>query len=165
VRARPAIAHRRLDRALTALAVLCVLMMPVEYRGGAEASHAHAVFQFWASEGVGALDHHGHDHETVTSRADSLAVGGWLAPITGAESPATATDAPPDTPRLSEFTVAAERAVGMAVAVSAALALLSLVVLRLLPIASVRIPLGLTPAPEAPPPRGATSFSFTPEIG
>ncbi|MGH2532641.1 MAG: hypothetical protein ACRDJW_10085 [Thermomicrobiales bacterium] len=168
MRARRSILHPRLDRALIALAVLCVLMMPVEYRGGAETPHAHAVFQFWDTGIASAFDHHGHDHGTAGRHAnddvlptlDSVALGGRLLPAAVSGQIATATSSPPDVPQLSKMTASAERAAGLAVAVSVVLALLALTVLRRLPIAAVRIPAGLTPAPDAPPPRAALAAAF-----
>ncbi|MGH2560838.1 MAG: hypothetical protein ACRDJH_17375 [Thermomicrobiales bacterium] len=157
MRARRSILHPRLDRALIALAVLCVLTMPVEYRGGADVPHAHAVFQFWAAGNGDAFDHHG----LVSIRSDAgwlpvperHVVGGRLLPADVSAFRTSATTAPPDVPLLSELTGSAERAVGLAVTVSAATALLALTLLRRLPIATVRIPVGCCPAPDAPPPR------------
>ncbi|HEV2067558.1 MAG TPA: hypothetical protein VGR08_12050, partial [Thermomicrobiales bacterium] len=42
-------------------AALALLTMPVEYRGGAEEAHPHAVVQFWAEASRGSLSHHHRD--------------------------------------------------------------------------------------------------------
>lgn len=124
-----------LDRALAALAVLCLLMMPIEYRGGAEEPHPHAVFQFWDSGNRDAFDHHGHAHAAAAvPRAD-------------------ASEAPTDVPIVTEMTASAERAVGFAVAVSALFLLLSLTRVRRLSIPRTAVPDGLEPVPDVPPPR------------
>jgi len=57
------------QRLVALVAVLGVCMMPVEYRGGAQMSHAHALFQFLFDAAHGSLDHHGHTFRALPDRA------------------------------------------------------------------------------------------------
>ena len=60
----------RFDRPFCLLALLCVLMMPSTYKGGASTPHAHSFFQFWFSGADRAFDHHhGLDHHTGSDTA------------------------------------------------------------------------------------------------
>src|SRR4051812_43315208 len=50
--------YPRLGRGLVLGAALSLLSMPVSYRGGAEAAHAHVFFQAWIDAAHGSFDHH-----------------------------------------------------------------------------------------------------------
>jgi hypothetical protein len=53
----------RVHRSLLFIAAISAMLMPSNYRGGAEPPHPHGFFQFWLSEPERAHDHHGHVHE------------------------------------------------------------------------------------------------------
>ena len=59
--------HRLTHRAIATVVSLSLLSMPVTYRGGGEAAHAHTVFQLWADVQSGSFTHH-----RVTARAISI---------------------------------------------------------------------------------------------
>ena len=50
-------------RGLRLFALVCILMMPLQFKGGAAESHPHAFFQFWSDAEV-APHHHGFDEES-----------------------------------------------------------------------------------------------------
>lgn len=59
------------------LAVLGLLGMPVEYRGGAARHHPHASLQFWSEAGQGSLSHHhpdGSHHARDEERHERLTI-------------------------------------------------------------------------------------------
>jgi len=49
---------------LATAVVVSLLTMPVTYRGGADAAHAHTIFQLWEDVRIGSFTHHvaGTDH-------------------------------------------------------------------------------------------------------
>src|SRR5829696_4809437 len=51
----------RVHRALLLIAAISAMLMPSNYRGGAETPHPHGFFQFWLSEPERTHDHH-HRH-------------------------------------------------------------------------------------------------------
>ena len=71
----------RFDRPFCLFALLCVLLMPSTYKGGASTPHAHSFFQFWFTGEDRAFDHHHnstgyadsdrHGHSPVSSAVDS----------------------------------------------------------------------------------------------
>lgn len=142
---RPAGGHRAHLHPILALLLLCAVgLSPVEYRGGAERPHAHAVFQLWDDVADGALDHHA---EADVPLATSVS--------TGTNSVAAA---PPDTPRLS----------ALASAEHASLLLVVVVASVLLTAESIRARAVWPPAttlsghpfaPEPPPPRRIATFA------
>jgi len=103
---RPSGTHRANLHPILALLVLCAVgLSPVEYRGGGERPHAHAVFQLWDDVADGALDHHAE-------------VG--VAPgSTGINAAAAA--APPDTPRLTALASAEHASLILVVVVGSVL--------------------------------------------
>jgi hypothetical protein len=59
---------------LRGLAILSLLLLPTSFRGGADATHAHAFLQTWADAADGHIDHHLH-------RLDGGAIAtSWLEP-------------------------------------------------------------------------------------
>lgn len=55
--------HRATHRAIVTMVATSLLLMAVTYRGGAEAAHAHTIFQLWADVRSGSFTHHGRDEE------------------------------------------------------------------------------------------------------
>lgn len=49
---------RSFGKGLLLTALLCLVTMPVEYRGGAEHVHPHSSLQVWTEAATGSLDHH-----------------------------------------------------------------------------------------------------------
>jgi hypothetical protein len=56
------------ERGLRLFALFCILMMPLQFKGGAAEPHPHAFFQFWGNSEA-APHHHGFDED---SGRDSL---------------------------------------------------------------------------------------------
>jgi hypothetical protein len=137
-----------IDRRLALLAVLCLLTMPQNYRGGAEDAHPHAIFQFWFTGGhVTAEHHHGGDHHD----------GG--APVPSKASGSSRLVDNPVVPTISEATPGAERADAIGGIFSAWIA--SLLFATLVITSRSGSLIGLAIAPEPPPPRGSTVTAFS----
>jgi hypothetical protein len=60
---RQKLASSQTERGLRLFALLCILMMPLQFKGGAAESHPHAFFQFW-SDAEAAPHHHGFDEDS-----------------------------------------------------------------------------------------------------
>lgn len=147
----PTVSHRGFGSVLGAVAVLGLLMMPVEYRAGAHHPHPHAAFQLWADFTPGTVPHRhdeGGDAATTLIRGDHGGVAG---------TDAVWATAPPDVPLLSEVAPALDRAA----AVAAVMALVGLLVAAALPrvVGLARRWAGLLLRPDPPPPRIATACS------
>lgn len=145
---RPAGSHRAKLHPILALLVLCAVgLSPVEYRGGAEQPHAHAVFQLWVDAADGTLHHHGDG-----------AHGG--APIVGvpAANLAAAAEAPPDTPRLGALASAERASLILAVAATSFLAAAGSIRVRAVWPLAVALS-GRPVAPASPPPRPFVAFA------
>ena len=130
-------------------AVLGLLALPVEYRGGAERPHAHAAVQLWFDAAHGAIGHHARAVGATASDA---------APPSPEMVHASGLDADEsDTPRLSALTLSAGRILFLAAGI-----VIPLPVLLhrrrpgwLLP----EILTGSLPNPETPPPRPLAAFA------
>ncbi len=123
-------------------AVLGICMMPVEYRGGAQTAHAHALFQLFSDAAHGSLDHHGNTFRTLPDRASDVRSQqrAMLADASRAESPALQAPPPPiEQPLAVVALVVAALALTSGHRVAACLVDASLV--------------GRTVRPTAPPPR------------
>jgi hypothetical protein len=137
---------RRPGRLLTVLFALSSLSMPVDYRGGAELPHAHALFQFWMSGDADAFDHHGEHHESVAHHHDDVAA-----------TLRSNVDPSPDTPAISGMGGPAET--GSVMALSLLLSVVLFAAGRNLLIATwTRVLVGIRPSPELPPPRQAIAL-------
>ncbi|MGH2557562.1 MAG: hypothetical protein ACRDJH_00750 [Thermomicrobiales bacterium] len=96
------------------LIALALLTMPTDYRGGADVSHAHAVFQFWTASGRSAVNHHNHEHHSERSNHHGIHIVGelWLSETMTVRGDATEIQwsraAPPDVPILTDVTVTVE---------------------------------------------------------
>lgn len=131
---RPAI----LSPAFVLLVLCAVALPPVEYRGGGEHTHAHAVVQLWDDAADGALDHH-------HAETGGVAHGGVA-------------EAPPDVPRLTALAAAEQATPTLVVAAASLLAIVVSIRVRLAwPPAAV--PVGVMVAPEPPPPRRVAAFA------
>ena len=64
--------HRLTHRAIATVVAVSLLAMPVTYRGGAEAAHAHTIFQFWEDVRSGSLTHHPAEPGDVESSPPSV---------------------------------------------------------------------------------------------
>jgi hypothetical protein len=136
-----------IDRRLALLAVLCLLTMPQNYRGGAEDAHPHAIFQFWFTGGhVTAEHHHGGGHHDDDTPVPSKTTGSSRL----VDNPVV--------PTISEATPGAERADAIGGIVNAWIVPLLFAALAI--VVRSRPLTGLTIAPELPPPRGTTVSSF-----
>ncbi|HEY7031349.1 MAG TPA: hypothetical protein VH482_08490 [Thermomicrobiales bacterium] len=134
----------RHSKSLLLLAVFCLLMLPQSYMGGASLPHPHAIFQFWFhGSHLTAAHHHDdgdddHDH-TVTE------------PLSPAEAEAAARAAFAETPTIAQMPPSYEGsdAIGSILVDGLVFVLAAMVGL----FAVTRLRDGLTPSPEAPPPR------------
>jgi hypothetical protein len=135
---------RGITRLVFLAAALGLLTMPVEYRGGAEEAHPHALVQFWAEAGRGSLSHHHRDgsrHRDFEGTRE----------IAVHEIPYHATgDA--DFPRLSEATTAQKYA-PIAVAIAGVLFTVVLTTRVQRSRSAVKRLQGMNPIPTVPPPR------------
>jgi len=127
-------------RLLTAVGVFALLMLPVEYKAGAERAHPHAAFQLWADFAHGKTPHR-HDDTPLGHAAHTV----HEAPVAAAVEP------PPDTPKVSEATPPAERAAAFASILALAWLLLPRGWPRIAGLASRLV--GRSPRPAFPPPR------------
>src|SRR5262245_28868296 len=107
---------------MTVIAALSLLAMPVDYRGGAEFSHAHGLFQFWFPGGHTEIDFQDHHHGGKTRHAADSARTRHSSEHTSRST----VDRGSDVPVLSEMGDSAERASSIAIAM--VLALLAFVV-------------------------------------
>lgn len=62
---------RSFGQGLLFTALLCLLTMPVEYRGGGGQTHPHASLQFWTEAAGGSLIHHHDGSHRQESRESS----------------------------------------------------------------------------------------------
>jgi hypothetical protein len=122
-----------------------MLSMPVQYRGGADFAHPHAIVQLWIDAARVTTDHY-HVSQTHPQAGGSHAGHGAVP-----ERPAEVQTAPPNAPVIAGLTWAVERAA----AVAAALVVASFILFGRLP-RGASAPFGLagrTIRPEPPPPR------------
>jgi hypothetical protein len=123
--------------------------MPVDYRGGAELPHAHALFQFWMSGDEDAFDHHGHsaDHDVHGQGTDHhdgpAAMGAKVEPS-------------PDTPAVSDLGSEADRTSGIALTLLLVALFLTGAGVQLISNVARRL-VGQLPLPELPPPRAVVT--------
>jgi hypothetical protein len=68
------------SRLLWGMALLSLLLLPTDYRAGAEAPHGHSLIQLWADASDGRVDHH-VDHELLAS--DPVPSTSWFDPAVG----------------------------------------------------------------------------------
>jgi hypothetical protein len=129
---------RLIAKPLLVVAALCALLMPVQYRGGADVAHPHAVFQFWRGGHADPFDHHGHDHRIAGSFH---------------EQSFARTNAPPDTPVLTGLASVDGQALGMAILAVAGLMVLGLHARHRHEAPPMVILRGRVVSPEPPPPR------------
>ncbi len=132
-------------RLLFALLALGMLSMPVQYRGGADFAHPHAVFQLWFDAARGTTDHF---HMNAMSQAIA---GTHTMHATVPERPAEVQTAPPTGPTIAGLTSGVEQAA----AIGAALAVAGFVLFGHVALATrtTRVLTGQFLQPEAPPPR------------
>ena len=83
-------------RTVLILATISLLTMPVNYKGGAEETHPHGVFQLWEDLSHGSIDHHHAGHESGRRHDESA--------TRSAPAVAETAQADPDLPRLMDGT-------------------------------------------------------------
>lgn len=146
---RPSLRRPRANRVaplLCAVAALSLFALPVQYRGGADVAHPHAVFQLWLDAADGSTNHHG---PAATEREHAADDGHPDAPARSV----LAVEESPDTPRLSEARPAVE---GFALVLTGAALLMALLLVRSTAAWSASpVWSGRLPNPETPPPRPA----------
>jgi len=152
---------------------LTIALMPLTYRGGAEAAHPHAFFQFWLAGDDAA--HHHHDPESTHADHDPRHDASDLGPQTAGGVMALAIDAA-DSPRFDSAGSGRQRpaedrdlpTVSAITGMGGAGSVLPTALPRPLPAAEpahirwqpawiVAAPVGRTSAPEPPPPRSSAT--------
>ncbi|MBW3633645.1 MAG: hypothetical protein KY456_11535 [Chloroflexi bacterium] len=136
---------------LWALALLGLLLLPSDYRAGAEIAHGHSLVQLWVDATDGTVDH-AHDHHLVPDPASPLTTS-WLDPLVG--DPGTAGSSRPvdEAPDAAKQHDSAPTASGIQLLLTTGIVLLA-VGWRLEPAAgSDRLVTGLSPRVVVPPPR------------
>ena len=147
-------------RAVLIAATVVIAMMPSAYRGGAEAAHPHAFFQFWITGEGAAHRHHGADAEGAHhghAPGDLAHPHDEASGATGKESP-VAPAIPPsgetsDLPKLSKMTAPGGFGTAMPLLSDGPLFAAPPAPVRWAPVWTVATPVGRTTAPEPPPPR------------
>ncbi len=135
---------------LWGLALMGLLLLPSNYRAGAETAHGHALMQLWIDASDGAVHHH---HASVAHTAFQGAAWDWLDPAvndpTASEAHAAGA-AQPDEGQHQDATPAA----GGVHLLLTAVALLVLVTARSVPpLAPCRLPKSRVTRVLLPPPR------------
>ncbi len=143
-------------RAPALVALLGLLMLPVEYRAGAETAHVHAAVQLWYEAARRIVDHHVDYHDDDHGlppdvRSPRGATGG-----TNTSEPRgiAAAGRGPDVPRLTEAFLVAD-----GVALIAPVAVFSWALALRCPLPgreAVRVVRGRSCSPPTPPPRAAS---------
>lgn len=151
VRLIPALLLNPLRRGVVLAAVLGLLALPVEYRGGAKEPHAHAAYQLWYDAAHGSVAHHhtgaiGHAH-----RAEGRETRAVAPPL-----PAAAVEAGEDVPRLVTLSIG-----GTKIPVLLTVVLVAILVSIRLRLAwrEPRVVVGRTSPPATPPPRPLPVFA------
>lgn len=136
--------------------------MPQSYNGGAPISHPHAIFQFWIPGGhLTAADHHGGGFSmaSMSERDDHAREDSADHHQMTDRSPSTHALAKrsvrPDIPTISQVTPAAERSDMIGGILEPWFVLILALLAGLFVVRTPRA--GLTPLPELPPPRLATT--------
>lgn len=124
-------------------AIIGLLALPVEYRGGAREPHAHAAYQIWYDAAHGSVAHHHTGGDDGAHRVDILLPRQDAAPVPTA-------DAAADVPRLVSLTIGATKIPLLVIAVL----ITTLFSTPLRPAwPPPRFAAGRGPRPETPPPR------------
>jgi hypothetical protein len=145
IRHRPIACGRALPSLLWATALVGLLLLPVDYRAGAEHAHAHSLLQLWADAADGRVHHH--------ARAGI----DWLDPAVDAPEAAGFAAAGESKPDVGEQQDSAPAAGGLHLLLSA-LDALPIVSVARRPAVSLAHPLaGLFPPIPVPPPRAAVA--------
>lgn len=134
--------------ALWTLALLGLVLLPLNYRGGGDVSHGHSLLQLWADAADGTIDHHHHP-----THAAPLAGLDWLAPEVSIESAASADIQQPHPPDVGDH----EDSLPMPGTIPFLVASLAVVRAPRTPLAAperrANLPAGRAPAVPIPPPR------------
>jgi hypothetical protein len=128
--------------------LLGLLLLPADYRAGADAAHAHSLVQLWVDAADGTVQHH-HGHAGVATK--SRVVASWFDPVpagAGAESVAIG-----ERPDLAEQHESAPAISGVHLLL-VVVALLLIVAMSRAPVpAAGRLLAGRSPRVLLPPPR------------
>ncbi|MGI8477573.1 MAG: hypothetical protein ACR2OO_14560 [Thermomicrobiales bacterium] len=142
-------------RPVLLLAALCVLMMPVNMRGGAEAAHPHAFFQFWGEDAEQIFRHHSAvgdlDVHAGRQPPPAPAFGYQTAPVSNQPCQSHAQRAP-QFPSMEELGSPYEQASMIAAAEPQPFGAIESGVEAAIPPPDHN-PVGCLDAPESPPPR------------
>jgi len=140
--------HRLTYRVIATTVALSLLSMPVTYRGGADAAHAHTIFQLWEDVRIGLFTHHSahSDHVGGVDQVEATA----REPVKGSPPGTEAVESAPDAPVVNSAFTPSVR--GTMLALPSAPLLLVSESFSARVRTSGRLD-GITDAPIAPPPR------------
>lgn len=144
--------HRLTHRAMATVVAVSMLAMPVTYRGGADAAHAHTIFQLWEDVRIGSFIHHSahSDHAVATEQVDREPWEPARGSPTGTSTGAVELDQ--DAPVASSAFTPSVRGTMLALPVAVPLLVSESFSARVR--TAVRLD-GITDSPTAPPPRRA----------
>jgi hypothetical protein len=74
------------------MALLGLLLLPSDYRAGAESAHAHSLVQLWADATDGAIYHQHHVHLAGDIEIGPNSMASWFDPAVGEPSSAVQTN-------------------------------------------------------------------------
>ncbi len=141
---------------LWGMALLGFLLLPSNYRAGAESAHAHSLIQLWADVTNGTVRHH-IDHGTTHPSAGFSS--SWFDPSVGVTGLTLSMDFEEERPDAIEQQESAPVSSGVHVLLTAMTALVSLSIGQ----APIAVPdrrhSGLSPRVLVPPPRWTTAAS------
>jgi hypothetical protein len=136
---------------LWGMALLGLLLLPSDYRAGAEIAHGHSLVQLWVDAGYGTV-HHAHDHPRAPDAASARTTS-WLEPLIGDTGRAGSASLNDERPDVAEQHDSAPTASGIHILLTMMSVSLALGV-RPVTAASFDRPIsGLPPRIVLPPPR------------
>jgi len=152
--------QRVTHRVIATVVAVSLLSMPVTYRGGVDAAHAHTIFQLWEDVRLGSFTHHApedeperrraHDHPVTIDPHGAGARETVKDPLTGMGTVALELDE--DAPVVSSAFTPSVRGTMLALTSAPSLLVPESFAARV----RTRVRLdGITDSPTAPPPRRA----------
>jgi hypothetical protein len=140
---------------LWAMALLGLLLLPSDFRAGADTAHAHSIVQLWADARDGVVEHHHHGHAISLTGAGSAL--DWLDPAFGVAESVDPRGASADDPDVAGHSDSVPTTSGVQFLLAAALTLPAAGGPRVPIPARGRPLLGRSPRIPLPPPRSVVA--------
>jgi hypothetical protein len=141
---------------LWAMAMLGLLLLPANYRAGAESAHAHSLIQLWADAANGTIRHHLVDGQT---HAGARGSSSWFDPSVGEPETTTSVGIDDERPDAAAEQESAPVSSGVHLLLTTMLAIIALGMCQ----APIDVPdrgrRGLSPRILVPPPRWTPAAS------